>query len=410
MAIARKKAGAGTDTAPRRVSILGATGSVGRNTLDLISRQSDAYKVVALTAQRNVDLLAAQARQFNAELAVIGDEAHFGALKDALSGSGVEAAAGTEALCEAAQRPSDWVMAGIVGAAGLGPTLAAIRQGVIVALANKECLVCAGELVLEEVRRSGAKLLPVDSEHNAIYQVFDFDRPKTVDRIILTASGGPFLNMDVTAMAQVTPAQALAHPNWDMGDKISIDSATMMNKGLESIEAYHLFPVGADQIEILIHPQSVVHSLVAYVDGSVLAQLGAPDMRTPIAYTLAWPDRMATPTERLDLSRIGSLDFEAPDPMRFPSLRLTREALQAGGTAPTILNAANEIAVAAFLSERLGFLEIARVVEETLNKLAVTSVTELAAVTAADDEARAVARELAGLPPRHDGRLSLVQG
>ncbi len=410
MAIAGKKAGAGTASAPRRVSILGATGSVGRNTLDLISRQAGAYKVVALTAQRNVELLAAQARQFNAELAVIGDETHLGALKEALAGSGVEAAAGKQALCEAAQRPSDWIMAGIVGAAGLGPTLAAIRQGAIVALANKECLVCAGELVLEEVKRSGAKLLPVDSEHNAIYQVFDFERSRTVDRIILTASGGPFLNMDVTAMAQVTPAQALAHPNWDMGDKISIDSATMMNKGLESIEAYHLFPVAADQIDILIHPQSVVHSLVAYVDGSVLAQLGAPDMRTPIAYTLAWPDRMATPTERLDLSRIGSLDFEAPDPMRFPALRLTREALQAGGTAPTILNAANEIAVAAFLSERLGFLEIARIVEETLDKLAVNSVTDLADVAAADDEARAVARELAGLPPRLDGRLSLVQG
>ncbi len=397
-------------TAPRRVSILGATGSVGCNTLDLIARQPEAYKVVALTAQRNVELLAAQARQFNAELAVIGDAAHHGALQEALAGSGVAVASGAEALCEAAERPSDWIMAGIVGAAGLGPTLAAIRQGAVVALANKECLVCAGELMLQEVQRSGATLLPVDSEHNAIYQVFDFDRPQSVDRIILTASGGPFLNLDVTAMAQVTPAQAVAHPNWDMGNKISVDSATMMNKGLESIEAFHLFPVTAAQIDILIHPQSVVHSLVAYVDGSVLAQLGAPDMRTPIAYALAWPNRMATPTERLDLARIANLAFEAPDPMRFPSLRLAREALEAGGTAPTVLNAANEIAVAAFLEERLGFLEIARVVEETLNKVAVTSVAELADVGAADDEARKMARQIAGLPARRDGRLSLVQG
>jgi 1-deoxy-D-xylulose-5-phosphate reductoisomerase len=397
-------------TQPRRVTVLGATGSVGRNTLDLIGRTPDAYDVVALTAQRNVDLLAAQARQFNAELAVIGDADRFEALRDALAGSGVEAAAGTAALCEAASRPSDWVMAGIVGAAGLDPTLAAVRQGTVVALANKECLVCAGELMLEEVRQSGATLLPVDSEHNAIYQVFNFDRPETIDRIILTASGGPFLNMDVTAMAQVTPAQAVAHPNWDMGDKISVDSATMMNKGLEFIEAFHLFPVTADQIEILIHPQSVVHSLVGYVDGSVLAQLGAPDMRTPIAYALAWPDRMATPSPRLDLAHIGNLSFEAPDPMRFPSLRLAREALAAGGTAPTVLNGANEIAVAAFLDGHLGFLEIARVVEETLSKIAVSSVTNLADVAAADGAARAIARQLAGLPPLGDGRLSLVQG
>ncbi|MFP6749886.1 MAG: 1-deoxy-D-xylulose-5-phosphate reductoisomerase [Alphaproteobacteria bacterium] len=395
---------------PRRVTILGATGSVGRNTLDLINRRPEAYDVVALTAQSNVELLAAQARQCNAEIAVIGDESHYAALRDALAGSGGEVAAGAAALCEAAGRSSEWVMAGIVGAAGLGPTLAAVRRGAIVALANKECLVCAGELMLEEVRRSGATLLPVDSEHNAIYQVFDFDRPHTVDRIILTASGGPFLRMDVTAMARVSPAQAVAHPNWDMGDKISVDSATMMNKGLETIEAYHLFPVRADQIETLIHPQSVVHSLVGFVDGSVLAQLGAPDMRTPIAYTLAWPDRMATPSERLDLARIGNLSFEAPDPMRFPSLRLAREALAAGGTAPTVLNAANEIAVAAFLAEHLGFLEIARVVEETLSKITVSSVTELADIAAADAEARATARQLAGLPPLSDGRLSLVQG
>lgn len=398
------------DGARRRVTILGATGSVGRSTLDLLGRQPEAYSIIALTAQRNVDLLAAQARQCNAELAVIGDESRYGALRDALAGSGVEVAAGTQALCEAAGRPNDWVMAGIVGAAGLGPTLAAIRQGAVIALANKECLVCAGELMLREVEHSGATLLPVDSEHNAIYQVFDFERPAAIDRIILTASGGPFLTLDVTAMAQVTPAQAVAHPNWDMGAKISVDSATMMNKGLEFIEAYHLFPVGAEQIEILIHPQSVVHSMVGYVDGSVLAQLGMPDMRTPISYALAWPERMVTPTERLDLAHIGNLSFEAPDPMRFPSLRLAREALAAGGTAPTVLNGANEIAVAAFLAERLGFLEIARIVEETLNTIATSSVANLADVAAADTEARSVARQLAGLPPVGDGRLSLVQG
>ena len=397
------------DGSRRRVTVLGATGSVGRSTLDLIGRRPGAYDVVALTAYRNVDLLAAQARQFSADLAVIGDESRYDALREALSGSGVEVASGTDALCQAAGRSSDWVMAGIVGAAGLHPTLAAIRQGAVVGLANKECLVCAGELMLQEVRQSGATLLPVDSEHNAIYQVFDFDRPETIDRIILTASGGPFLHMDVTAMAQVTPAQAVAHPNWDMGAKISVDSATMMNKGLETIEAYHLFPVAADQIEILIHPQSVVHSLVGYVDGSVLAQLGAPDMRTPIAYSLAWPDRMATPSARLDLARIGNLTFEAPDPMRFPSLRLAREALEAGGTAPTVLNAANEIAVAAFLAGHLGFLEVARVVEETLSKIAVSSVSNLTDVAAADGEARATARKVAGLPSMADGRLSLVQ-
>lgn len=397
-------------TRPRRVTILGATGSVGQNTLDLINRSPDAYQVVALTAQRNVELLASQARQSNAGLAVIGDEDLYSDLRDALAGTSVRVAAGEAALCEAADQPSDWVMAGIVGAAGLHPTLSAIRRGAIVALANKECLVCAGELMLEEVKQSGATLLPVDSEHNAIYQVFDFDQPQSVDRIILTASGGPFLHLDVTAMAQVTPAQAVAHPNWDMGDKISVDSATMMNKGLEMIEAYHLFPVEAGQIEILIHQQSVVHSLVGYVDGSVLAQLGAPDMRTPIAYALAWPVRIATPTERLDLAYVGNLTFESPDPMRFPALRLARESLDAGGTAPTVLNAANEVAVSAFLAGKLGFLDIARVVEETLGKICVFPVNDLADVWAADQNARAVALEFAGLLPVGDGRLSLVRG
>jgi len=332
----------GAEGAPRRLSILGATGSIGCSTLDLVARDPEAYDVEVLTAFRSVDALAEQARNVEAKLAVVGDESFYKDLKDSLWGSGTEVAAGTGALVEAATRPSEWVMAGIVGAAGLAPTLAAVRRGAVVALANKECLVCAGELMLDEVRESEATLLPVDSEHNAIFQVFDFGRPERVERIVLTASGGPFLNTDVAELSQVTPEQAVAHPNWDMGAKISVDSATMMNKGLEMIEAHHLFPVAPHQIEVLMHPQSVIHSMVGYVDGSVLAQLGEPDMRTPIAYTLAWPDRIATPSARLDLARIGTLTFQSPDEVRFPALRLAREAMEAGGAAPIILNGANE--------------------------------------------------------------------
>ncbi|RMD64403.1 MAG: 1-deoxy-D-xylulose-5-phosphate reductoisomerase [Alphaproteobacteria bacterium] len=380
--------------APRRVTILGSTGSVGCSTLDLIGRTPEAFKVVALSANGSVARLAAQARQVGAEIAVVADERQYGALKEALSGSGIEAAAGAAALCEAAARPVDWVMAAIVGAAGLAPTLAAVRQGAIVALANKEALVCAGALVTAEVARCGATLLPVDSEHNAIFQVLDFDRLDSVERIILTASGGPFRAMARSEMASVTPEQAVAHPNWDMGAKISVDSATMMNKGLELIEAHHLFGLPDTRIEILVHPQSVVHSMVAYVDGSVLAQMGLPDMRTPIAYTLAWPARMATPVERLDLARIGQLTFEAPDPDRFPALRLARAALQAGGIAPTVLNAANEIAVQGFLDRRIGFLDIAAVVEETLERLGARVPSDLADILEADCTARAVATSL----------------
>jgi 1-deoxy-D-xylulose-5-phosphate reductoisomerase len=379
---------------PRRVSILGSTGSVGCNTIDLIERQPERYKIEALTANRNVALLAEQARRLRPRLAVIGDEARFGALKEALAGSGIELAAGPAALVEAAQRPAEWLMAAIVGAAGLEPTLAALRRGAIVALANKECLVCAGELMMEEVNRNGATLLPVDSEHNAIFQVFDFARRDAVERIILTASGGPFRTLDRAVMAHVTPAQAVAHPNWNMGAKISVDSATMMNKGLELIEAHHLFDLPAENIEVLIHPQSVVHSLVAYVDGSVLAQLGTPDMRTPIAYTLGWPERMPAPAERLDLAALGQLSFEPPDLERFPALRLARQALQSGGTAPTILNAANEVAVAGFLGGEVGFLEIAGIVEETLATMPLDKPASLDAVFAVDSEARRVAEEL----------------
>ncbi|MEE8534446.1 MAG: 1-deoxy-D-xylulose-5-phosphate reductoisomerase, partial [Kiloniellales bacterium] len=334
----------GSQPRPRSVTVLGSTGSVGRNTVELIERGRERFDVVALTAHSSVERLAEQARRLRPELAVIADGNLYAELKAALAGTGIETAAGETALVEAAMRPADWVMAAIVGAAGLAPTLAAVRRGAIVALANKETLVCAGALMMAEVAGNGATLLPVDSEHNAIFQVLDAERPDTVERIILTASGGPFRARSLEDMADVTPEQAVAHPNWDMGAKISVDSATMMNKGLELIEAHYLFTMPEGRIEILVHPQSVVHSMVAYVDGSVLAQMGQPDMRTPIAYTLAWPARMAAPVERLDLAALGTLTFEAPDPERFPALRLAREALCDGGGAPTILNAANEVA------------------------------------------------------------------
>ncbi len=383
-----------SDLTPRRVSILGSTGSVGRNTLDLIERQPDAFEVEALSAHSNVKLLAEQARRLSAKVAVIADEKHYGDLKEALAGSGVEAAAGPEAVVEAAERPADWLMAAIVGAAGLASTLAAVRRGAVVALANKETLVCTGALMTAEVARCGATLLPVDSEHNAIFQVLDYDQLDAVDRIILTASGGPFREKSLEDMAMVTPEQAVAHPNWDMGAKISVDSATMMNKGLELIEAHHLFGLPEERIEILVHPQSVVHSMVAYVDGSVLAQMGQPDMRTPIAYTLGWPKRMAAPVERLDFAIIGQLSFEAPDTGRFRALAIARQALQSGGTAPTIMNAANEIAVAGFLAGKIGFLRIAAIVEETLTQLPLGALRRLEDVHAIDREARQAARAL----------------
>ena len=354
----------------RGVTILGSTGSIGCNTLDLIRRNASEYRVEALTANRNVDLLARQAIEFGAKLAVVADEACYDELKNALSGTGIEAGAGPSGLVEAAVRPADWVMAAIVGAAGLQPTLSAIRRGCVVALANKECLVCAGDLVLAEVEKSGATLLPVDSEHNAIFQVFDFNQEKAIEKIILTASGGPFRERSLSEMEKVTPGEAVAHPNWDMGAKISVDSATMMNKGLELIEAHYLFNLPGEQIDIIVHRQSIIHSLVAYVDGSVLAQLGSPDMRTPIAYALGWPRRILSPSPRLNLAEIARLDFEAPDLVRFPSIRLARQALSAGGAGPAVLNAANEVAVAAFLEGRIGFLDIARTVEMTLERMA----------------------------------------
>jgi 1-deoxy-D-xylulose-5-phosphate reductoisomerase len=352
-----------------RVSVLGATGSVGDSTLDVIRTQAPGapeFEVVALTANTNVDALAEAAIETRAQVAVIANEALYGELKSLLAGSGVEAAAGAEALVEAASRPADRVVAAIVGIAGLPSTLAAVRQGTSVALANKESLVCAGPLLREEMRRSGARLLPIDSEHNAIFQVLD--RPQRVEKLILTASGGPFRSSSMSEMAAVTPEQACAHPNWDMGAKISVDCATMMNKGLELIEAAYLFEIPEPRIEVLVHPQSIVHSLVAYDDGSVLAQLGLPDMRTPISYALSWPDRMPLPgVERLDLAKIGRLDFLPPDPQRFPALKAARAAVSAGGGAPIVLNGANEVAVAAFLQRRVGFLTIAQVAGEVLD-------------------------------------------
>jgi len=383
-----------TATAPRRVSVLGATGSIGCNTLDLIARNPDAFQVVALTAHRNVEALVEQAKKFRPEVAAIADPAHYQTLKDALAGTNIEVAAGPSSLVAAASRPTDWVMAAIVGAAGLAPTIAAAKQGAILAIANKECFVTAGDVFLSEVKRHGATVLPVDSEHNAIYQVFDFEGRAAIERIILTASGGPFRQTPLEDLADVTPKQATAHPNWDMGAKISIDSATMMNKGLELIEAHYLFDMPVTDIEVLVHPQSIVHSLVGYVDGSVLAQLGTPDMRTPIAYTLAWPERMTAPSNRLDLAEIAKLTFEKPDLIRFPALRVARDALAAGNGAPTILNASNEVAVAAFMEERIGFMGIVSTVERTLERMDAQTPGSLSDVVALDAEARQVAHQI----------------
>ena len=378
----------------RRVSIFGATGSVGTSTLDLIRREPEAFEVVALTAFSDVDGLAAAARECGARIAVIGDERHYSALKNALQGSGVEAAAGDDALVDAAQAGAEWSMAAIVGCAGLRPTMAALKAGGTVALANKESLVSAGALMMDQATRSGATLLPVDSEHNAIFQCLAGSRLEDVARITLTASGGPFRTFTREEMRGITPAQAVAHPNWSMGAKISVDSATMMNKGLELIEAAHLFPIGLDRIEILVHPQSIIHSMVEYRDRSTLAQLGSPDMRIPIASALAWPVRMTTPCQPLDLARIGRLDFEAPDEERFPALRLARQVAGQGGSAPAILNAANEVAVAAFLKGEIGFLDIAMIVEDVLNRYSAPAPCRIEDVLDVDARARTMAGQV----------------
>jgi len=375
----------------KTVTVLGSTGSVGTQTVDLLAASPDRFHVRALVGGRKAELLAQQAIALRAEHAVISDPAHYATLCEALAGSGVTAACGDAAVLEAAGRPVDWTMAAITGAAGLPPTLAAVRGGQAVALANKEALVCAGDLMLRAVTEHGATLLPVDSEHNAIFQAMADGNRDAVEGITLTASGGPFRTATLDEMARARPEAALRHPIWSMGAKISIDSATMMNKGLELIEAARLFSLPSAAIAVLVHPQSVVHGMVHYRDGSVLAQLGAPDMRVPIAHTLAWPKRLATAARRLDLAALGGLAFEAPDPVRFPALRLARAALEAGGGAPCVLNAANEVAVAAYLDGRLGFLDIAAVVEHVLNVIDDGAVATLEAVLELDARARALA-------------------
>ncbi len=351
----------------KTLTVLGSTGSVGQNTLDLVERNQKAFSIKALTGNQNVKLLAKQAKFHQPELLVIGNKEQYRDLIKELDGFPVRVEAGYEGLIEAADLDTDLVMASIVGTAGLLPTMRAAKRGATIALANKECLVCAGSLLMNEIENSGGVLIPVDSEHNAIFQVFDFDQTRAVKNLILTASGGPFREKTIKEMAKVKPKEALAHPNWRMGPKITIDSATMMNKGLELIEAFYLFPVNIDQIKILVHPQSIVHSMVSYVDGSVLAQLGSTDMRIPISYALGWPDRIETPVESLNLTEIASLTFEKPDFQKFPSLNLAQNALKAGKIGPILLNSANEIAVSSFLENKISFLEIAEIVEDVLS-------------------------------------------
>ncbi len=350
----------------RTVTILGATGSIGASTVDLLKRERNRFRIEALSANKNAAALAAIARELGARFAAIGDPAAYGDLKSALSGTGIKAAAGESGLLEAAERPAEWVIGAITGAAGLKPTLAAAERGAIVALANKETLVCAGALFMRRAAAAGATVLPVDSEHNALFQAMSGSRREDVRRVILTASGGPFRTATAETVKTATVEQALKHPNWSMGAKVTIDSATLMNKGLELIEAHHLFSLAPEQIDVLVHPQSIVHSLVEFCDGSLIAQLGSPDMRIPIAYCLAWPERIAGPAARLDLARAATLTFEEPDLARFPALILARRVLEAGGAAPTVLNAANEAAVAEFLARRLSFAGIPALVEATL--------------------------------------------
>ncbi len=380
----------------RRLSILGSTGSIGCSAVDVISHLGgkEAYDVVAMTAGANAKKLAEQALSLRPKVAVLANEKALPELQSRLAGSGIETAAGEAALLEAAGRSADWCLSAIAGAAGLRPTLAAIRGGATMALANKESMVCAGALVKTEAANAGVDILPVDSEHNAIFQVFDTTQRSAIDRIILTASGGPFRSFSLLEMRNVTPEQALAHPNWSMGDAISLDSATMFNKGLELIEAAQLFDVSSPQIEIVIHPQSVVHSMVGYADGSVLAQMGTPDMRTPIAYALGWPDRVETTVERLDFRKFSRLDFEPPDETRFPALRIAREALEAGGLVPCAMNAAKEVAATAFIQKRIGFLDLAAIVDQVLSRVNLTGNAHcLDDILTADCDARRVASE-----------------
>jgi 1-deoxy-D-xylulose-5-phosphate reductoisomerase len=381
--------------AVKKLSILGSTGSVGTQTIDILAEHPGDYEIAVLVGGRNVSLLAAQAVAYRPQMTVVAEESLLPELRAALAGTGLACAAGRTAVIEAAGIPADWTMSAITGVVGLEPTLAAVRNGGTIAFANKEALVSAGEVMLRAVADAGATLLPVDSEHNAIMQAMADGNAKAIDKIILTASGGPFRNLKLEEMRGVTPESALRHPVWSMGAKISIDSATMMNKGLEVIEAARLFGLTSDKIEVLIHPQSVIHGMVCYADGSVLAQLGSPDMRIPIAHALAWPARLRTSAPRLDLAAIASLDFAQPDPARFPALRLAREALVAGAGAPAVLNAANEVAVAAYLARQIGFLDIAAIVEAVLQQLGAPATPDLAAVLAVDQAARDAAGRLA---------------
>ena len=385
---------------PCRLTVLGATGSVGSSTLDLVACEPESYDIVALTAQTQVDKLAEQALRFRPRIAVIGDESLYRPLADRLAGSGITVAAGEDAIVAAAEEPADCVMAAIMGAAGLRPTLAAASRGVRVALANKECLVSAGQVFMDAIAAGGAELLPVDSEHSAVLQALGGNAIDAVERIVITASGGPFRTWAAADIATARCEDALKHPNWTMGRKITIDSATLMNKGLEVIEAHHLFAVGLDRLGVVVHPQSIVHCLVSFTDGSTIAQLAMPDMRTPIALALSWPGRMRAPTRRLDLAVVGQLTFEKPDEVRFPALRLAREALQAGGTAPAVLNAANEVAVEAFLDRRIGFLDIAATVAKCLDAAGGAGILFAARalddVLAVDAAARRLARDMIG--------------
>jgi 1-deoxy-D-xylulose-5-phosphate reductoisomerase len=371
-----------------KIAILGATGSIGESTLDLVERSPERFEVVAVTAATSVEPLARIARRTGARLAVISDESRLAELEQLLAGSGCVAAAGEQALVAAAAGDADLVIAAIVGCAGLVPTMAAVEAGKTVAIANKEALVTAGALMTRAAAANGATLLPIDSEHNAVFQCLAGNRSEDISRIILTASGGPFRAASAERIANATPAQAVAHPNWSMGAKISVDSATMMNKGLELIEAHYLFGLASERIDILVHPQSVIHSMVEFIDGSVLAQLGCPDMRIAIAYALAWPERMETPARRLGLASLAHLDFEAPDVERFPALRLARAALESGGAAPIVLNAANEVAVASFLAGRIAFADIARLVEEALTSDDFAAPCSIAEVLDVDRETR----------------------
>lgn len=383
--------------AVRSVTILGATGSIGASTTDLIRRNRGRFRVEAVTAARNAAALAQLARELNAGFAAVADPACYDELKSALAGSGIAVGAGEAAVVEAAQRPADWVMGAITGAAGLKPTLAAAERGAVVALANKETLVCAGDLFMRRAGAAGTTVLPVDSEHNAIFQALSAGTRENVHRIVLTASGGPFRTWGMDAIRAATPEQALRHPNWSMGPKVTIDSATLMNKGLEIIEAHHLFDLPAGMIDVFVHPQSIVHGMVEYRDGSMVAQLGPTDMRVPIAHCLAWPDRIDAAT-RLDFARLENLTFEAPDPVRFPALRLARLALETGAGAPTVLNAANEIAVGEFLDGRIGFTGIPALVEATIEAASarglLTEPQDLEAALGIDHTARSLAREL----------------